>query len=543
MAVRFVSAAWAARRRPCTASSSPTPAARATASSSRSSASISPARARRRSTLNTERANYWLDVGAQPTDTVRSLLRKAGVLKARHEARLAAKLQRLRGPRRRQTERGNTVTMSRPRSPSSGASASAHGIRGELVVELDDRRAGRDLRVRPSCFRGDRRRRPRPDTKTGRARRLSRPPPVQGRTARRFDEIADRTEAETWRGRYAARSADELEPPAEDEVYRARTARHARRARSAGPHRRRRARLLRAAAGPHARDAPRRARDGATCSFNEASCSDREPQARVIIVDAARGAARVKINIVTIFPEFFAGPLVAEHSRKARGGGQRRRTTSSTCATTRTTGTARWTTIRTAAVPGMVMKPEPFFEAVEALGATAPDRAAVAARASVFSQRRRRALRGRRRAHAALRPLQGRGPARGRSSRHRGAVARRLRAERRRTGRAGDRRCGGAPAARRDERSRQRARRLVLRSAVCRAPSYTRPPEFRGHTVPDVLLSGHHAKIAKWRKAEGERLTRERAGDGNGTRWREVWNEEEVEAKGRGTRGGTRAAR
>ena len=42
--------------------------------------------------LNTERANYWLDVGALPTDTVRSLLRKAGVLKARHEARLARKL-------------------------------------------------------------------------------------------------------------------------------------------------------------------------------------------------------------------------------------------------------------------------------------------------------------------------------------------------------------------------------------------------------------------------------------------------------------------
>jgi small subunit ribosomal protein S16 len=42
--------------------------------------------------LNTERANYWLSVGAQPSDTVRSLLRKAGVLKARHEARLATKL-------------------------------------------------------------------------------------------------------------------------------------------------------------------------------------------------------------------------------------------------------------------------------------------------------------------------------------------------------------------------------------------------------------------------------------------------------------------
>jgi tRNA (guanine37-N1)-methyltransferase len=50
------------------------------------------------------------------------------------------------------------------------------------------------------------------------------------------------------------------------------------------------------------------------------------------------------------------------------------------------------------------------------------------------------------------------------------------------------------------------------------APSYTRPPEFRGHVVPDVLLSGHHAEIEKWRKAEGERLTRERGGDGTGRR-------------------------
>ena len=42
--------------------------------------------------LKLDRVNHWLNVGAQPTDTVRSLLRKAGVLKARHEARLAAKL-------------------------------------------------------------------------------------------------------------------------------------------------------------------------------------------------------------------------------------------------------------------------------------------------------------------------------------------------------------------------------------------------------------------------------------------------------------------
>lgn len=42
--------------------------------------------------LKAERVNYWLDNGAQPSDTVRSLLRKAGLLKARHEERLGRKL-------------------------------------------------------------------------------------------------------------------------------------------------------------------------------------------------------------------------------------------------------------------------------------------------------------------------------------------------------------------------------------------------------------------------------------------------------------------
>jgi small subunit ribosomal protein S16 len=41
--------------------------------------------------LDVARANYWMDNGAQASDTVRSLLRKAGVLKTRHETRLAAK--------------------------------------------------------------------------------------------------------------------------------------------------------------------------------------------------------------------------------------------------------------------------------------------------------------------------------------------------------------------------------------------------------------------------------------------------------------------
>jgi tRNA (guanine37-N1)-methyltransferase len=44
-------------------------------------------------------------------------------------------------------------------------------------------------------------------------------------------------------------------------------------------------------------------------------------------------------------------------------------------------------------------------------------------------------------------------------------------------------------------------------------PSYTRPPAYRGLEVPEVLRSGDHARIAAWRQAEAERLTRERRPD------------------------------
>ncbi len=40
------------------------------------------------------------------------------------------------------------------------------------------------------------------------------------------------------------------------------------------------------------------------------------------------------------------------------------------------------------------------------------------------------------------------------------------------------------------------------------APSYTRPSEYRGHVVPDVLLSGDHGRIAAWRAARAEEMTR-----------------------------------
>ena len=43
--------------------------------------------------------------------------------------------------------------------------------------------------------------------------------------------------------------------------------------------------------------------------------------------------------------------------------------------------------------------------------------------------------------------------------------------------------------------------------SLVEGPVYTRPPEWRGHSVPDVLLSGDHARIAAWRSEQAERRT------------------------------------
>ncbi len=51
-------------------------------------------------------------------------------------------------------------------------------------------------------------------------------------------------------------------------------------------------------------------------------------------------------------------------------------------------------------------------------------------------------------------------------------------------------------------------------------PSYTRPADYRGMQVPEVLLTGDHARIEAWRQAEAERLTRERRPD--------LWRRHEV---------------
>ncbi|MEO5690877.1 MAG: tRNA (guanosine(37)-N1)-methyltransferase TrmD, partial [Candidatus Saccharimonadales bacterium] len=39
-------------------------------------------------------------------------------------------------------------------------------------------------------------------------------------------------------------------------------------------------------------------------------------------------------------------------------------------------------------------------------------------------------------------------------------------------------------------------------------PQYTRPVEFEGMKVPDVLLSGHHAEVAKWRAAQSSKIVK-----------------------------------
>jgi tRNA (guanine37-N1)-methyltransferase len=44
-------------------------------------------------------------------------------------------------------------------------------------------------------------------------------------------------------------------------------------------------------------------------------------------------------------------------------------------------------------------------------------------------------------------------------------------------------------------------------------PQFTKPPVFEGLSIPDVLLSGDHGKVAAWRRAESERITRERRPD------------------------------
>ncbi len=215
--------------------------------------------------------------------------------------------------------------------------------------------------------------------------------------------------------------------------------------------------------------------------------------------------APLVINIVTIFPEFFATPLAISIPSKAAAAGS----VTYNVVDLRSFTHDKHRTVDDYAYgggPGMVMKPTPFFEAVEFLGATSPI-VLLSPRGRTFTQ----ADAHRFAAGTELTLLCG----------HYKDVDQRV-ADHLATEELslGDFvLSGGEPAA------------LAIVDAVARllpgamsdhdsaatdsfyggagisAPSYTRPEEYRGHRVPDVLLSGHHAKIAEWRKQEGERRT------------------------------------
>ena len=63
-------------------------------------------------------------------------------------------------------------------------------------------------------------------------------------------------------------------------------------------------------------------------------------------------------------------------------------------------------------------------------------------------------------------------------------------------------------------------------SGLLEFPHYTRPTEWEGLRIPEVLLSGHHGRIAEWRRTQAERLTKERRPD--------LWRAYVAKATGRG---------
>jgi tRNA (guanine37-N1)-methyltransferase len=215
----------------------------------------------------------------------------------------------------------------------------------------------------------------------------------------------------------------------------------------------------------------------------------------------------VKINVLTIFPDFFAAPLGLSIPSRAREAG---------LVEYRIVDLRDHTHDRHRTVDdypygcgaGMVMKPEPFFEAIDALSPTGP--------IVLMSARGRRFVQADAVRFAAAPELT---ILCGHYKDVDQRVADHLATEELSLGDFVL--TGGEPAA------------LAVIDATVRllpgamsdqesaygdsfwdrglsAPSYTRPPEFRGFRVPDVLLSGDHGKIARWRFLEGERLTRAR---------------------------------
>ena len=213
----------------------------------------------------------------------------------------------------------------------------------------------------------------------------------------------------------------------------------------------------------------------------------------------------LRISIVTIFPEFFAGPLALSILSRAREAGS----VEYRVIDLRDFTHDKHRTVDDAPYgggAGMVMKPEPFFEAVDSLRAQPPI-VLLSARGRHFSH----ADAVRFAAGDELTLLCG----------HYKDVDQRV-ADHLATEELsiGDFILSGGepaalavldatvrllPGAMSDAESARTD--SFFQSAGISAPSYTRPPVYRGHEVPEVLLSGDHKRIAEWRRTEAARRT------------------------------------
>ncbi|HEY8795925.1 MAG TPA: tRNA (guanosine(37)-N1)-methyltransferase TrmD [Gemmatimonadaceae bacterium] len=216
----------------------------------------------------------------------------------------------------------------------------------------------------------------------------------------------------------------------------------------------------------------------------------------------------LRVSIVTIFPEFFTAPLGLSIPARAAAAGS----VSYQVIDLRDFTHDRHRTVDDypfGGGAGMVMKPEPFFEAVESIGASGPI-VLVSARGRPFSQVD--AVRFAKEEHLTIlcghyKDVDQR-------------VADHLATEELSLGEfvlSGGEAAALAivdatarllPGAMSDLESARTD--SFWDGSELSAPSYTRPAEYRGQRVPEVLMSGDHRKIAEWRAAEAERLSRAR---------------------------------
>ncbi len=227
----------------------------------------------------------------------------------------------------------------------------------------------------------------------------------------------------------------------------------------------------------------------------------------------------VEIDVFTLFPEWFgwfyrAAPRRQRASGRARPPGVRRL---SATHTPLSGGQVDDTPFGGGA--GMVLRVDVVEAALRARYGIDPvelrERRRVIALAPGGPAARRRArarARARAGADAAVRPLRGLRRADRRALRQRDALDRPVRALRRRARRDGRLRRGAAQAPGRARTTRARPLEESFSEALegnPEYPHYTRPAEYRGWRVPDVLLSGHHERIASWRRERSRERARQ----------------------------------